>query len=118
MQNGHLFAADIEPVKFTELVGGMLMETDRFGVYNWVYFILIYMFLIFIYNKVFRTRRLPIIKNAIVYLLIAIGAFMLLIFQIDAGLPIVYSLGVAIFMMLLVRIRYFIEGRRKRKQSE
>lgn len=93
-------------------------ETDKFGIYNWIYYVLIYFFLIYIYNKVFRTRKLPILKNAVVYAIIAIGAFMLLIFQVDAGLPIVYSLGIAIVLMLTVRIRYYLAERRAGKENK
>jgi hypothetical protein len=105
---------DIPEFSLYEFLG----ETDKFGMYNWIYYVLIYFFLIYIYNKVFRTRKLPILKNAIVYLIIAVGAFMLLIFQVDAGLPIVYSLGIAIALMLTVRIRYFLAERRAGKAED
>ncbi|KRE52323.1 hypothetical protein ASG85_02410 [Paenibacillus sp. Soil724D2] len=64
----------------------------------------------YVYNKVFRTRKLPVLKTAIIYVLLAIGSVMLLVFQI-VGLPIVLCLAVAISLMFLVRIRYFIEKR-------
>jgi hypothetical protein len=63
---------------------------------------------------VFKTRRLPILKEAIVYLLLAAGAFMLLLFQLGA-LPIIPSLAVAVALMLMVRIRYFFQERTNRK---
>lgn len=94
-----------------------LAESDKFGIYNWIYYILIYVFLIYIYNKVFRTRKLPVLKNLIVYLIIAVGAFFLLVFQVDAGLPIVQSLCIAVALMLLVRIRYYIMDRKARKEQ-
>lgn len=118
MSSGQYASTEIEPIKFTELFGELMMQTDALGIYNWIYYVLIYILLIFIYNKVFRTRKLPILKSAIVYILIAIGSFMLLVFQIDAGLPIVYSLGVAVLLMLIVRIRYMIEKIRDRKQAK
>jgi hypothetical protein len=34
---------------------------------------------------------------------------------VDARLPIIPSLAVAIFLMLLVRVRYFVESRKGRK---
>jgi hypothetical protein len=64
----------------------------------------------YVYNKVFRTRKLPVLKTAVIYVLLAIGSVMLLVFQI-VGLPIVLCLAVAITLMFLVRIRYFIEKR-------
>lgn len=105
-------------MSLSEVLKELMMDTDRYGIANWVYFILIFALLIFIYNKVFRTRKLPILKSIILYVLLAIGAFMLLLFQVDAGLPIVYSLGVAVLLMLIVRIRKFIEARRAKRNGE
>lgn len=73
-------------------------------------YLLIFVFMSYVYNKVFRTRKLPVLKAAIVYVLMAIGSVMLLVFQI-VGLPIVLCLTVAIALMFLVRVRYFIEKR-------
>ncbi|HEY0827254.1 MAG TPA: YlaH-like family protein [Bacilli bacterium] len=83
---------------------------DHYG----ITFVLIYIFIIYIYNKVFRVRKLPLLKNLIVYLAAAVGAFILLMFQLMT-LPIVYCLGVVICLMLMVRIRYFIASLRKKK---
>jgi hypothetical protein len=44
------------------------------------------------------------------------GSGMLLIFQHDK-LPIIQCLLVAVALMLLVRVRYFVEARQKRKRS-
>lgn len=63
-------------------------------------------------------QRLSIGKTIVVYLLIAIGSVMLLFFQTIGRLPIILCLGVAIFLMLLVRIRYFIEARNEKKESK
>lgn len=73
-------------------------------------YLLIFVFMSYVYNKVFRTRKLPILKAALIYVLLAIGSVMLLVFQI-VGLPIVLCLAVAISLMFMVRIRYFIEKR-------
>lgn len=105
-------------MSLSEVLKELMTDVDRFGIANWVYFILIFALLIFIYNKVFRTRKLPILKSLLLYVLLAIGAFMLLLFQVDAGLPIVYSLGVAILLMLIVRIRKFIEARTAKRSDE
>lgn len=106
-------------MSLSEVLKELMTDTDRFGIPNWLYFIIIFALLIFIYNKVFRTRKLPIFKSIILYALLAIGAFMLLLFQVDAGLPIVFSLGVAVLLMLIVRIRKFIEARAaKRSDNE
>ncbi|SDE77786.1 YlaH-like protein [Fontibacillus panacisegetis] len=78
------------------------------------YFIILFL-VIFVYNKVFRNQqKLPILKEIVLYLLIAIGSLMLLVFQIDK-LPIIQCLLVAVALMLMVRIRYFVEGRQKKK---
>ncbi|RAV19764.1 hypothetical protein DQG23_17620 [Paenibacillus contaminans] len=83
----------------------------------WITYIMIYIFLVYVYNKVFRVRRLPILKEALVYLLIGVGAFVLLLFQVDLQLPIVPCLTVAVALMFMVRIRYWVEARQKRKQQ-
>jgi hypothetical protein len=46
--------------------------------------------------------------------MIGVGALILLFFQHDLQLPIVYSLTVAIVLMLMVRVRYFFEKRKQR----
>ncbi|KFN10004.1 MAG: YlaH-like family protein [Paenibacillus macerans] len=80
-------------------------------------YLLILVLIIFVYNKVFRAQqKLPLWKEAILYLLMAIGSFLLLIFQIDK-LPIIQCLLVAVALMLMVRIRYFVEGRQKKKDG-
>lgn len=89
--------------------------TAWFGEHLWMTYIIIYVFIAYIYNKVFRTRKLPVLKALIVYVLIGVGAFILLFFQVDVGLPIIPSLTVAIVLMLIVRIRYFVQERAKRK---
>lgn len=81
-----------------------------FGNHLYITYLLIFIFMSYVYNKVFRTRKLPVLKTAIIYVLLAIGSVMLLVFQI-VGLPIVLCLAVAISLMFLVRIRYFIEKR-------
>lgn len=73
----------------------------------WFTFIAIFIMLAYVYNKVFRTRKLPLLKNLIVYVLIAVGALLLMFFQL-MGLPIVLCLGVAILLMVIVRIRLFL----------
>jgi 4-hydroxybenzoate polyprenyltransferase len=83
----------------------------------WITFFIIYAGLAFIYNKVFKVRRLPILKEAIIYLLLGVGAFILLLFQVDLELPIVISLGAAISLMVIVRIRYYFIDRSKRASS-
>lgn len=66
----------------------------------------------FVYNKVFRPRKLPLLKDVLVYFLIAVGSVILWIFQIDASLPIVESLLAAILLMALYRARKWILDRR------
>lgn len=82
---------------------------------HWWKYILILAFLIYIYNKVFRARKLPLLKDAVIYVTMAVGAFVLLIFQTDAGLPILQSLAVAVVLMVIVRVRYAIAERRKKQ---
>lgn len=86
--------------------------------YPFITFVLIYVFLTYVYNKVFRTRKLPLLKDAIVYLLIGVGAFILLLFQHDLGLPIVQCLMVAVGLMVIVRIRYWMDARKGRGKTQ
>lgn len=80
-------------------------------------YFMIFVLVAFVYNKVFRAQqKLPLWKEIILYLLMAIGSFMLLIFQVDR-LPIIQCLLVAVTLMLMVRIRYFVEGRRNKKNA-
>ncbi|WP_028549252.1 YlaH-like family protein [Paenibacillus sp. UNC451MF] len=88
--------------------------TEWFREHPVITYLIILVLITYVYNKVFKTRRLPILKEAIIYLMLAIGAGMLLLFQLGA-LPIVLCLAVAVGLMFLVRIRYFIEGRTKKQ---
>ncbi len=88
----------------------MTALNEWFGNHLYITYLLIFIFMSYVYNKVFRTRKLPVLKTAVIYVLLAIGSVMLLVFQI-VGLPIVLCLSVAIALMFLVRIRYFIEKR-------
>ena|SRR5690606_7103056 len=67
--------------------------------------------LIYIFNAVFRPRKLPLLKDALVYILILLGAFLLLFFQTRVGLPIVHGFIVAIVLMVTVRIRSWLTKR-------
>jgi hypothetical protein len=90
------------------------MLNEWFGNHIILTYILIFILLSYVYNKVFRTRKLPVLKALIVYLLMGLGSILLLFFQI-AGLPIILCLGVAVLMMLILRIRYLIEKRSGRR---
>lgn len=79
--------------------------------YVWTY-LLIVAGMAFVYNKVFRPRKLPLLKDVVIYLLIALGSVILWIFQIDASLPIVQSLLVAIVLMGLYSARKWVGARR------
>ncbi|MFD2672348.1 YlaH-like family protein [Marinicrinis sediminis] len=108
---------EIPPFDF----GAFMTETDPlFGIAmpNWITFIVIFICMTYIYNKVFRARKLPLLKDLVVYVLLAIGAFVLLIFEVDSSLPIVYSLSIAIALMLTLRIRYFVMDWQNRKQNK
>ena len=70
-------------------------DTETFfgiEVYNGITYLIFIVCLAYIYHPVFQNRRLPLLKMAIVYILLALGAFLLLIFQVDMGLPIMYCL--------------------------
>jgi len=69
--------------------------------------------MVYVFNKVFRVQELSIGREVVIYFMMALGAFILLIFQIDK-LPIVQCLVMTIALMFLVRIRNLIEKRRKK----
>lgn len=73
---------------------------------------IIFVCIVYIYHRVFRTRRLSILQNAVLYILMLIGSFLLLLFEVDAELPIITSLLVAVVLIFIVRIRYFILKRK------
>lgn len=77
-----------------------------------VTYLLIVAGMAFVYNKVFRPRKLPLLKDVVIYVLIALGSVILWIFQIDASLPIVQSLLVAIVLMGLYGVRKRFADRR------
>lgn len=81
-------------------------------------YLLIVVFVTIIYYKVFRVRRLPILKEIVVYALIFIGSFLLLIFQIDANLPILQSLMIAVAMMVAYRLRKAYLNRKQMKGED
>lgn len=78
-------------------------------------YIVIFILLSFVYNQVFRVnQKLTLGKEILLYIMMAIGSGMLLIFQHDK-LPIIQCLLAAVGLMMLVRIRYIVEARQKRK---
>ncbi|MBR2569915.1 MAG: YlaH-like family protein [Paenibacillus sp.] len=81
-----------------------------------VSYVLIFLCVMYIFNKVFRVRKLPILQEVAIHVLMAIGCFLLLIFQIDK-LPILQCLLVAVALMFMVRVRYFVEARQKKKEQ-
>lgn len=88
--------------------------TEWFREHPFITYLIIFVLITYVYNRVFKTRRLPILKEAIIYLMLALGAGMLLLFQLGA-LPIIPSLSVAVALMFLVKIRYFIQDRAKKQ---
>lgn len=80
-------------------------------------YIVIFILLTYVYNRVFRVnQKLSLGKEIVLYLMMAAGSGMLLIFQHDK-LPIIQCLLVAVGLMLLVRVRYLAEARQKRKAA-
>ncbi|WP_166243769.1 YlaH-like family protein [Paenibacillus turpanensis] len=88
-----------------------------FAEHELISYILIFVLVTFVYNKVFRQSRLPILKEVVVVFLLLIGSYMLLFFQVAAGLPIIPSLLVAVFLMFLTKVRYIVEDKQKKSQS-
>ncbi|RJX41154.1 hypothetical protein D3P09_03920 [Paenibacillus pinisoli] len=80
-----------------------------------VSYLLILGFTIYIFNSVFRPQaKLPIIKEILVYIVMAIGSFVLMIMQVDK-LPIIQCMGIAVLMMLMLRGRQMYDKWKKGK---
>lgn len=80
-------------------------------------YVLILACTIYIFNAVFRMGRLPILKEIIVYVIMAIGCLVLLVLQIDK-LPIIQCMAVAVVMMLMLRMRQLYDKRRNARKPE
>ncbi len=88
---------------------------EWFASHPLISYIVIFVLITYVYNKVFRVKQnLPLLKEILLYILMALGSAILLVFQIDK-LPIIQCLLVAVALMLMVRIRYFVEDRQKKK---
>lgn len=79
-----------------------------------VSYLLILAFTIYIFNSVFRPQaKLPLLKEVLVYMIIAMGSFVLMILQVDK-LPIIQCMGIAVLMMLMLRGRQLYDKYRKK----
>ncbi|QHT60324.1 hypothetical protein GXP70_10475 [Paenibacillus lycopersici] len=90
---------------------------------NWLHdhpvitYVLILAFTIYIFNAVFRAqKRLPILKEILVHVIMAIGAFVLFVLQFDK-LPILQCMAVAVFMMLLLRGRQLYDKLKAKRSN-
>jgi cobalamin biosynthesis protein CobD/CbiB len=83
-----------------------------------VSYLLILACTMYIFNKVFRTtqKRMPILKEILVHLVMVIGCLVLLVLQIDK-LPILQCMAVAVFMMMLLRGRQLYDKLKNRGQA-
>lgn len=81
-----------------------------------VAYLLIFAFTIYIFNAVFRMGRLPILKEIIVHIIMAIGCLVLLLLQLDK-LPIIQCMAVAVIMMLMLRGRQMYDRWRTKKSG-
>jgi len=93
---------------------------DWFSDHKVITYILIFCFTLYIFNSVFRVQRLPIIKEILVHLVMAIGALVLWVLQIDK-LPIIQCMSVAVAMMLMLRGRQLYDkwkGKGKNADTE
>ncbi|MDF2837242.1 MAG: hypothetical protein K0Q63_2882 [Paenibacillus sp.] len=81
-----------------------------------VSYLIILAFTIYIFNSVFRPQagRLPILKEVVVYLLMAFGSGILMILQVDK-LPIIQCMAIAVVMMLMLRGRQLYDKWKKNK---
>ena len=88
-----------------------------FSEHHLISYLLILAFTIYIFNSVFRMGRLPILKEIVVYIIMAAGCLILLVLQIDK-LPIIQCMAVAVVMMIMVRLRQIYDKRKNRQTSD
>lgn len=103
----------MEDTQAREFGGLQLWLTEH----PFITYILIAASLIYVFNAVFRPRKLPLLKDALVYVLILLGSLLLTFFQTRVGLPIVHGFIVAIALMITVRIRSWFSRRAGHKQA-
>jgi hypothetical protein len=90
---------------------------EWFSNHQLVTYVLILACIIYIFNAVFRVKRLPILKEVIVHLVMAFGAFILFILQVDK-LPILQCMAVAIMMMMMLRGRQLYDKLRSKRNRD
>ena len=79
---------------------------------HWIMYAIIFLLMVFVYNQIFRAGPLRLLKNLVLYALMAAGAFILLIFQVDANLPIMECLAIAAVLIVIVRIRNWFAAKK------
>lgn len=81
---------------------------------TWVVYLIILGLTGVIYQTAFA-RPLPLLKNVVVYLALAIGCYLLLIFKI-LGFPMIQSLFITVILIVVTRIRLSMT-RKKQKEG-
>ncbi|MFA1818703.1 YlaH-like family protein [Virgibacillus oceani] len=79
---------------------------DNYGTsvnFFWIFYILNFIFGVIAYKLGFA-KKLPLIKSVVIYILFAIGVFIITIFSI-LGLPITESLIIISFVLAIYRFR-------------
>lgn len=72
--------------------------------------------LIIIAYKLGFAKKLPLLKNVIIYFLLAIGTFLLVFFIVFAELPITESLIIIVLVLAIYRSRLAIERSKRKKE--
>ena len=80
----------------------------------WISYLIIFVGLLLIYDKVFRTQKLPLLKEVLLWILIGSSSFVLWAFHRLFEFPIIPSLLVALGLMALVKFRYWVESRQRK----
>ena len=81
----------------------------------WLYFVIIIVLSILVYNLGFA-RKLSLVKNMIIYVLLIIGSFVLLILSYQ--LPVVESLFVAAIVLGIYQIRLRLHQNHRKPENE
>lgn len=79
---------------------------------NWGTYLVILVLTGVIYQTAFA-RPLPLLKNVVVYLALAIGCYLLLIFDI-LGFPIIPSLFITVGLIIITRIRLALTQKKQK----
>lgn len=83
---------------------------------GWGLYLLILVLTAVVYQTTFA-RALPLVKNIIVYIVLALGCGLFFLFQI-MGFPIIPALLITVVLIVLTKLRLSLSDRHKKKVEQ